>query len=338
MFPTADRRPARAPGAHALARRAAARAVVDRHEPRLPEGARSTTGARLRLARVGGQAQRASRSSRCRSAASTCISSTRRAAEPNADAAAALARLAGLGVRVPQADPAAHRALHRRRAVAAGLHAVLQAGPAALRRRGDRRHLRRADDRRARLRALRRAGRRLGRVHHLGARPCAIPSASPASTSTCCRCGATRDARTNPTPEEKAYLDELNHFLKEETGYQWIQGTKPQTLAFGLTDSPAGLAAWIVEKFRTWTDYDGNPERRGQPRRDAGQHLALLVHRRHRLVVLALLRAHARALADPGRRDRRRCRWATPNFPKEILQPAALAGGEDLHRHPPLDA
>ena len=50
------------------------------------------------------------------------------------------------------------------------------------------------------------------------------------------------------------------HWLKEETGYQWIQGTKPTTLAFGLTDSPAGLAAWLVEKFRTWTDCDGNPE------------------------------------------------------------------------------
>jgi hypothetical protein len=37
--------------------------------------------------------------------------------------------------------------------------------------------------------------------------------------------------------------------LREETGYQWIQGTRPQTLAFGLTDSPAGLATWIVEKF-----------------------------------------------------------------------------------------
>ena len=64
----------------------------------------------------------------------------------------------------------------------------------------------------------------------------------------------------NPTPEEKVFLEELNHFLKEETGYQWIQGTKPQTLAFGLSDSPAGLAAWIVEKFRTWTDCGGNPE------------------------------------------------------------------------------
>ena len=64
----------------------------------------------------------------------------------------------------------------------------------------------------------------------------------------------------DPTPDEKIFLDQLNHFLKEETGYQWIQGTKPTTLAFGLTDSPAGLAAWLVEKFRTWTDCGGNPE------------------------------------------------------------------------------
>ena len=56
------------------------------------------------------------------------------------------------------------------------------------------------------------------------------------------------------TPEEGAYLEYLATWLKEETGYQWIQGTKPQTLAYGLTDSPAGLAAWIAEKFRTWSD------------------------------------------------------------------------------------
>jgi microsomal epoxide hydrolase len=62
-----------------------------------------------------------------------------------------------------------------------------------------------------------------------------------------------------PTPEERRYLDELAHWLKEETGYQWIQGTRPQTLAFALTDSPAGLAAWIVEKFRAWSDCGGDP-------------------------------------------------------------------------------
>lgn len=65
---------------------------------------------------------------------------------------------------------------------------------------------------------------------------------------------------SNPTPEEKRFIEELNVFLKEETGYQWIQGTRPATLSYGLTDSPVGLAAWLVEKFRAWTDCDGNPE------------------------------------------------------------------------------
>jgi microsomal epoxide hydrolase len=64
----------------------------------------------------------------------------------------------------------------------------------------------------------------------------------------------------DPTPEEKRFLGELEVWLKEEIGYQWIQGTRPQTLAFGLTDSPAGLAAWIGEKFRAWTDCGGVPE------------------------------------------------------------------------------
>jgi microsomal epoxide hydrolase len=49
--------------------------------------------------------------------------------------------------------------------------------------------------------------------------------------------------------------------MREEAGYQSIQGTRPQTLAFGLTDSPAGLAAWIVEKFRAWSDCGGDVER-----------------------------------------------------------------------------
>jgi pimeloyl-ACP methyl ester carboxylesterase len=62
------------------------------------------------------------------------------------------------------------------------------------------------------------------------------------------------------SPDEARYAKQLAHWLKEETGYQLIQGTKPQTLAFGLTDSPAGLAAWMAEKFRSWSDCDGVPE------------------------------------------------------------------------------
>jgi pimeloyl-ACP methyl ester carboxylesterase len=76
--------------------------------------------------------------------------------------------------------------------------------------------------------------------------------------------GVRRDlsAPAEPTDEEKRYLEELKQWEREETGYQWIQGTKPQTLAYGLTDSPVGLAAWIVEKFRAWSDCSGDVERR----------------------------------------------------------------------------
>ena len=62
------------------------------------------------------------------------------------------------------------------------------------------------------------------------------------------------------TEREQADLADLAHFQQSETGYQRIQGSKPQTLGFGLNDSPAGLAAWIVEKFRTWSDCDGDVE------------------------------------------------------------------------------
>jgi microsomal epoxide hydrolase len=69
-----------------------------------------------------------------------------------------------------------------------------------------------------------------------------------------------QQAAADTPPDEKAYGDQLAHWLREETGYQWIQGTRPQTLAFGLTDSPAGLAAWIIEKFRAWSDCGGDVE------------------------------------------------------------------------------
>jgi len=70
------------------------------------------------------------------------------------------------------------------------------------------------------------------------------------------------DPMEGVTPEERAALDATAGFETEETGYQRIQGTRPQTLAYGLTDSPAGLAGWIVEKFRAWSDCKGNVESR----------------------------------------------------------------------------
>jgi pimeloyl-ACP methyl ester carboxylesterase len=64
------------------------------------------------------------------------------------------------------------------------------------------------------------------------------------------------------TAEELRRIDEARVRNATETAYGQIQATKPQTLGYALNDSPAGLAAWIVEKFRTWSDSDGNVEKR----------------------------------------------------------------------------
>jgi microsomal epoxide hydrolase len=60
--------------------------------------------------------------------------------------------------------------------------------------------------------------------------------------------------------EEAADLAAIGEFMTTGTAYQEIQGKNPQTLAYGLTDSPVGLAGWIVEKFHAWTDNDGDVE------------------------------------------------------------------------------
>lgn len=59
---------------------------------------------------------------------------------------------------------------------------------------------------------------------------------------------------------ERRYFGELQGWSMQEGAYAMVQGTKPQTLAFGLNDSPVGFAAWIIEKFRTWSDCDGRLE------------------------------------------------------------------------------
>ena len=64
----------------------------------------------------------------------------------------------------------------------------------------------------------------------------------------------------NPTAEEQDALAALAHYEKWDSGYSKQQSTRPQTLGYGLADSPAGQLAWIVEKFWAWTDCDGHPE------------------------------------------------------------------------------
>jgi pimeloyl-ACP methyl ester carboxylesterase len=64
------------------------------------------------------------------------------------------------------------------------------------------------------------------------------------------------------TDAERQYLDRLAVWEEAEGAYSSLQRTKPQTIAYGLSDSPAGLAAWIVEKFRTWSDCGSDVESR----------------------------------------------------------------------------
>jgi pimeloyl-ACP methyl ester carboxylesterase len=61
---------------------------------------------------------------------------------------------------------------------------------------------------------------------------------------------------------EVDFQRQRDQWLRDEGGYSHLQGTKPQTAAFALNDSPAGLCAWIVEKFRSWSDCGGEVERR----------------------------------------------------------------------------
>ncbi|QQS13880.1 MAG: epoxide hydrolase [Rhodospirillales bacterium] len=63
-----------------------------------------------------------------------------------------------------------------------------------------------------------------------------------------------------PTPEEARALKGIQYYGDWDSGYSKQQSTRPQTVGYGLTDSPAGQAAWILEKFWAWTDCDGHPE------------------------------------------------------------------------------
>jgi pimeloyl-ACP methyl ester carboxylesterase len=61
---------------------------------------------------------------------------------------------------------------------------------------------------------------------------------------------------------ERAYVADWQRWVDEEHAYSAIQSTRPQTLAYGLNDSPAALAAWIIEKWRAWSDCGGDVESR----------------------------------------------------------------------------
>ena len=67
--------------------------------------------------------------------------------------------------------------------------------------------------------------------------------------------------REQLTDLERVALDARARYSRDDSGYAKIQGTRPQTIGYALDDSPVGLAAWIVEKFRVWSDCDGDVEK-----------------------------------------------------------------------------
>ena len=63
-----------------------------------------------------------------------------------------------------------------------------------------------------------------------------------------------------PTEAEQASLASIANYQQWEAGYSTQQSTRPQTVGYGLVDSPAAQAAWVLEKFWAWVDHQGHPE------------------------------------------------------------------------------
>ena len=72
--------------------------------------------------------------------------------------------------------------------------------------------------------------------------------------------GAPKSALENPSERDKLALAGAQYYQQWGAGYSKQQSTRPQTLGYGLVDSPMGQAMWIIEKFYEWTDCDGHPE------------------------------------------------------------------------------
>lgn len=128
----------------------------------------------------------------------------------------------------------------------------------------------------------------------------------------------------DPLPEEAEYLRKVQGWQFAEGAYAMLQGTKPQTLSYGLNDSPAGLAAWIVEKFSSWSD--GNVE-------DVYGFDGLCANLTLYWVTQTIgssIRLYAEAFADPESKkppEKGKVPVGVIVFPKDIL-PAPRAWGE----------
>ena len=121
--------------------------------------------------------------------------------------------------------------------------------------------------------------------------------------------------------DELTTLAKMRESMKDEMGYQAIQGTKPQTLGYGLSDSPAGLAGWIIEKFRAWGDTGDRAADALHQGRASRQRHALLAHQHHH--VLRRVSTTSRAARDDSGRSKPRVTVPTgcAIFPHEMYRP-----------------
>jgi pimeloyl-ACP methyl ester carboxylesterase len=122
------------------------------------------------------------------------------------------------------------------------------------------------------------------------------------------------------TQEERDYLHARAVWADAQGAYAHMHGTRPQTTAYGLNDSPAGLAAWIVEKFRAWSDCDGDVERVFTK----DQLLTDLSLYWHTQTIGSSMRLYAETRAQPLRFDtgeRVQPPLGFARFPKEISRP-----------------
>src|SRR4051794_13020209 len=315
-----------------------------RHRRRLPARTGGVLARHLRLARPGGPAQRV-RAAQGHAGRHRPALPSRPRCRAGSSAAPADARLAGLGVRVPGDHPAARRSgavrrrprrcVHGGRSLAAGLRPVLRTRAAALLGAGDGRLPGRADDRRAWLPALRGTGRRLGLVRGVPARlrPCGEHGRhppQPAAAAPRPGHGGRSDPGGAPLPRRARDVPERGNRLPVDPGHAAADpGVRADRFARGPRRLDRREVPRLVRLRRRRRD-------RVQQGPDPGQHRALLVHRRHRLVVLAVLRAPARAVADSGRSHGRRADGLR-RVPARDPAPAALAGGTDVHRYPTLE-
>lgn len=126
------------------------------------------------------------------------------------------------------------------------------------------------------------------------------------------------------TPEESAWLSDVARWQAEEGGYSAEQSTRPLSLAYGLADSPVGLAGWICEKFHAWSDCGGDPLSRFT-REELLTTVMIYWLSRTIYPSMRCYRAHRMAPPAAVRPDRIEVPTGVALFPGEVMQPPRSA-------------